>query len=85
MDDKLVRLQIARTGTFGADGRTIVLQDLQDVIDTFDGRAPISLGHYVARQDWMPSWGNVENLMLVSTGEGEATLSDLGKVATRLH
>lgn len=32
MDDKLVRLQIARTGTFGADGRTIVLQDLQDVI-----------------------------------------------------
>lgn len=74
MDDKLVRLQIARTGTFGADGRTIVLQDLQDVIDTFDGRAPISLGHYAARQDWMPSWGNVENLMLESTGEGEATL-----------
>lgn len=53
--------------------------------DTFDGRAPISLGHYTARQDWMPSWGNVENLMLGSTGEGEATLSDLGKAATRLH
>ncbi len=53
--------------------------------DTFDDRAPISLGHYAVRQDWMPSWGNVENLMLESTGEGEATLSDLGNATTRLH
>lgn len=72
--DKLIRLQIARTGTFGADGRTIVRQDLQDVLDTFDGKAPISLGHYAARQDWMPSWGNVENLMLEAGDGEEATL-----------
>lgn len=74
MEDKLVRLQIARTGTFGADGRSISLQDLQDVLDTFDGKAPVSLGHYAARQDWMPSWGNVENLMLERDGEGGGTL-----------
>lgn len=72
--NKLIRLQIARTGVFGADGRTITLQDLQDVVDTFDGKAPISLGHYAARQDWMPSWGNVENLMLEVDGEGGGTL-----------
>lgn len=72
--DKLIRLQIARTGTFGADGRTITAQDLQEVLDTFDGRAPVSLGHYAARQDWMPSWGNVENLVLETSGDGQATL-----------
>lgn len=72
--DRLIRLQIARTGTFGADGRTITAQDLQEVLDTFDGRAPVSLGHYAARQDWMPSWGNVENLMLEGGQDGQATL-----------
>lgn len=74
MEDKLIRLQIARTGVFGANGSTITRQNLQDVVDTFDGKGPISLGHYMAKQDWWPSWGNVENLML-EQGEGEdATL-----------
>lgn len=75
MEDKLIRLQIARTGSFGADGRTVTTQDLQDVIDTFDGRCPISLGHYAARkEDWWPSWGNVENLTLEKTEDGNAVL-----------
>ena len=75
MEDKLIRLQIARTGSFGADGRTVTTQDLQDVIDTFDGRCPISLGHYAARKDdWWPSWGNVENLTLEKTEDGNAVL-----------
>ena len=72
MDDKkkLFRLEIARTGTFGAGGNPITLQDLRDVIETFDGKAPISLGHYMAKQDWWPAWGNVENLSLSEDPNG---------------
>lgn len=82
MEDKLIRLQIARTGSFGADNRTITAQDLQDVIDTFDGRCPISLGHYAARKDdWWPSWGNVENLTLEKTEDGNAVL--IGDITIR--
>lgn len=82
MDDKLIRLQIARTGSFGADGRTITVQDLQDVIDTFDGKCPISLGHYAARKDdWWPSWGNVENLTLEKTDDDNAVL--IGDITIR--
>lgn len=82
MEDKLIRLQIARTGSFGADNRTITVQDLQDVIDTFDGRCPISLGHYAAhKDDWWPSWGNVENLTLEKTDDGNAVL--IGDITIR--
>lgn len=72
--EKLIRLQLARTGVFGADGREITEKDLEDVQATFDGKCPVSLGHYAARQDWMPSWGNVENIMLERQGEGGSTV-----------
>lgn len=71
----LMRLEIARTGIFGATGTPITKRDLQDVVETFDGKAPISLGHYMARQDWWPSWGNVENIYLKEDANGtDATL-----------
>ncbi|MGP1418337.1 MAG: hypothetical protein ACTTJZ_00805 [Sphaerochaetaceae bacterium] len=68
--DKLLRLQLARTGTFGMDGAEIAEQDLQDVLDTFDGHAPVSLGHYGPKQDWWPSYGNVVALRMIDGEDG---------------
>ena len=73
-NNKLVRLEIARTGTFGAQGSMITAEDLKEVIETFDGKCPVSLGHYMTKQDWWPSWGNVENVYLRDDGDGNATL-----------
>ncbi|WP_041395047.1 hypothetical protein [Parasphaerochaeta coccoides] len=71
MDDKkLKRMEIAKTGSFGADGATITLKDLRDVVETFDGKGPVSLGHYMTKQDWWPSWGNVESIDLVENPNG---------------
>lgn len=66
----LKRMQLAKTGTFGADGREITLQDLRDVYETFDGKGPVSLGHQMTKADWWPSWGNVEVLYLVEDPDG---------------
>lgn len=70
MDKKLKRMEIARTGSFGADGAAITLQDLKDVKETFDGRGPVSLGHYMTKQDWWPQWGNIETIELIEDENG---------------
>lgn len=78
MDERLFRLELAHTGTFGADGNSITKQDLKDVVDTFDGKAPISLGHYMTRrEDWWPSWGNVNSLMLTEDGDNATLIGDI--------
>lgn len=81
--DKLFRLELAHTGTFGADGNSITKQDLKEVVETFDGRVPISLGHYMTkRDDWWPSWGNVDSIMMTEDPNGEdATL--IGDISIR--
>ena len=81
--DKLFRLELAHTGTFGADGNSITKQDLKEVVETFDGRVPISLGHYMTkRDDWWPSWGNVDSVMMTEDPNGEdATL--IGDISIR--
>jgi len=63
-------MELARTGSFGPDGAAVTLQNLQDVVDTFDGKCPVSLGHYMTKQDWWPSWGNVETIELVKDING---------------
>lgn len=70
MDKVLKRMELARTGSFGPDGAAVTLQNLQDVVDTFDGKCPVSLGHYMTKQDWWPSWGNVETIDLVKDING---------------
>ena len=73
--DTIIRIELAKTGKFGANGSVITKQMLKDVIDTFDGKCPVSLGHYMARKDWWPSWGNVENVSLKEDQDGvNATL-----------
>ena len=81
--DRLFRLELAHTGTFGADGNSITKQDLKDVVETFDGKVPISLGHYMTkRDDWWPSWGNVDTIMLSEDPNGtDATL--IGDISIR--
>lgn len=81
--DRLFRLELAHTGTFGADGNSITKQDLKDVVETFDGKVPISLGHYMTkRDDWWPSWGNVDSIMLSEDPNGtDATL--IGDISIR--
>ena len=71
---KLIRLEIAKTGTFGAQGSVITAEDLKEVVETFDGKCPVSLGHYMTKQDWWPQWGNVENITLEEKEGGEAVL-----------
>jgi len=71
MDDRILkRMELAKTGSFGPDGAQITLQNLKDVVDTFDGKCPVSLGHYMTKQDWWPSWGNVETIELVEDPNG---------------
>lgn len=72
------RIQLARPGTFGQAGTTVTLQDLQEIVETFSGTAPITLGHQLA--DWMPAFGKVTSVALeqqdgspVLTGEIELT------------
>lgn len=67
---KLLRLQLARTGSFGMDGAEITEENLKDVVDTFDGHAPVSLGHYSPKQDWWPSYGNVVAVSLIDGEDG---------------
>lgn len=71
---KLIRLEIAKTGTFGAQGSIITAEDLKEVMETFDGKCPVSLGHYMTKQDWWPQWGNIENITLEERENGEAVL-----------
>lgn len=69
-DNVLKRMELAKTGSFGPDGAQITLANLQDIEETFDGKCPVSLGHYMVKQDWWPSWGNVETIDLVVDENG---------------
>jgi hypothetical protein len=73
----LKRMELARVGQFGMDGAEITLKDLREVKETFDGRAPVSIGHDMTKdKDWWPSFGNVVALELQESDDGvSATLS----------
>lgn len=74
MERKLIRIKLAKTGTFGASGAVITVQMLKEVEETFDGKCPVSLGHYMAKQDWWPSWGNVETIALEVADDGQSAV-----------
>lgn len=73
----LKRLELARVGQFGMDGAEITISDLREVVETFDGQAPVSIGHDITKdKDWWPSFGNVIALELDESEDGiNATLS----------
>ena len=76
-ENTIKRMELARTGQFGMDGAVISVTDLQEVKETFDGRAPVSIGHDMTKkEDWWPSFGNVVLLNLEESEDGQsATLS----------
>jgi len=70
MDGTLKRLELARTGQFGIDGTELTLQDLRDAVETFEGPAPVSIGHQMAKEDWFPSFGSILSVELVEDPDG---------------
>lgn len=73
--ETIKRLELARTGQHGIDGATLTKKDLQEAVDTFEGTAPVSIGHQMAKEDWFPSFGSVLTVELTEHEDGEnATL-----------
>lgn len=74
-DRTIKRLELAKTGNHGIDGTVLTKKDLQEAVETFEGKAPISIGHQMAKEDWFPSFGSVLTAELVEDPESEdATL-----------
>lgn len=65
------RLELARTGQFGMDGTKLTLQDLREAVETFEGTAPISIGHQMAKEDWFPRFGSILSVDLTEDPDGE--------------
>lgn len=77
---KTIKRELAHVGMFGQSGNGVQVtkQDLAEVASTFDGKAPISLGHKLA--DWMPKFGDVTKVELSADGEslsGELAVHDV--------
>ena len=75
-----MRIELAKVGIFGADGTPVAEIDLKDVVETFEGEVPITLGHTLA--DWMPAFGWVKGVEYdpkKKTLYGDIELSDLLK------
>ena len=66
---KAVRtLELARTGEWGQDGSSITRQDLAEVVETFAGKPPLTVGHIPREQKEGPRYGQVLGLDLAEKG-----------------
>ncbi|MEM1542875.1 MAG: hypothetical protein QXV82_09630 [Ignisphaera sp.] len=73
-----MEIELVRAGTFG--GVTVTPGDLQELVSTFKGEVPITLGHSLA--DFMPAFGWVRSVKLKGDSLwGEVELNDLLKSA----
>lgn len=72
---KLRRLEIAKVGRWGQDGAKIDKQDLADVVETFQGKRPIVVGHDGAQNDKAPKFGDVLDVQL--NGDGTVLIGDV--------
>jgi len=73
-----MEIELVRVGTFG--DVSITYQDLEELVSTFKGEVPITLGHSLA--DFMPAFGWVKSLKLEGDSlYGEVELNDLLKEA----
>ncbi|MEM4958342.1 MAG: hypothetical protein QXX12_00530 [Nanopusillaceae archaeon] len=73
-----MELELVRVGTFG--DVSITRQDLNELVSTFKGEVPITLGHSLA--DFMPAFGWVRSVKLKGDSLwGEVELNDLLKSA----
>ena len=67
-----MRRELAKTGMFGQDGTRVTAKDLRECAATFDGKAPVVLGHQLA--DWMPKFGDVKKAWLEERGPEDVSL-----------
>jgi hypothetical protein len=66
---KMVRtLELARTGEWGQDGAAITRRDLAEVVETFAGRPPLTLGHIPKNQKEGPRYGQTLSVGLAGNG-----------------
>jgi hypothetical protein len=66
---KTVRtLELARTGEWGQDGAAITRRDLAEVIETFAGRPPLTLGHIPKNQKEGSRYGQTLSVGLAENG-----------------
>jgi hypothetical protein len=82
---KTVRtLELARTGDWGQDGAPITRRDLAEVVETFAGRPPLTLGHIPKDQKEGPRYGQALSVDLVENGNtliGEVEFGDAANAA----
>ena len=72
------RIELARVGVHGIAGQAVTAGDLAEIVETFAGSAPITIGHSLA--DWMPAFGKVTAVSFngkTGTLHGVVELSDL--------
>ncbi len=71
-------LELARVGVHGVGGKRVTEQDLKEIVETFPGSAPITIGHELA--DWMPAFGKVTRVKYdpkTGTLSGTTEVSDV--------
>ncbi len=72
------QIELARVGVHGIAGQAVTASDLAEIVETFSGSAPITIGHSLA--DWMPAFGKVTAVDFsgkTGTLRGVVELSDL--------
>jgi len=73
-----MKIELVKVGTFGE--HTITEKDLDELVETFQGEVPITLGHSLA--DFMPAFGWVTSVEKKDGSLiGEVELNDLLKEA----
>ncbi|MDR2048922.1 MAG: hypothetical protein LBP69_05660 [Treponema sp.] len=66
---KMVRtLELARAGEWGQDGAPITRRDLAEIVETFAGRPPLTIGHIPQGRKEGPRYGQVLAVGLAESG-----------------
>jgi hypothetical protein len=79
---KMVRtLELARTGEWGQDGAPITRRDLAEIVETFAGRPPLTIGHIPQGQKEGPRYGQVLALGLAEQGNTLTGRVEFGEAA----
>ncbi len=77
MPETIKRLELAKPGQYGMDGTTITAEHLQEVVDTFAGSVPVTIGHEMARKDYFPQFGEVLTVALEGEGDDAILVGDV--------
>jgi hypothetical protein len=65
---KIRVLELARVGQWGLDRSEITTQNLKDVVETYAGKRPVTIGHDGSKSDSLPKFGDVLDAWLSDDG-----------------